>query len=189
MKRVIISILSMCISAIFFIGCQKQTSSNDLLLKVLHNKETFIDEAGKSVYLKDYKLGEKRDIDTIPLKYTLIDFDSDDINEMVLYVSPDYGAYIVFHIYNETIYGFEFMERAMINLKTDGTFAQSQGAGINSYVNLHFEGETYEIIEKAYQNDENNEFRIDGVTASFEDVSNFTDKFEHKSNVIWTKVE
>ena len=143
MRKMTILVLSILILSAIFLGCTNKNSTDDLLLDVLRNEQTFIDESNQHIYLKDYKLKENKDITIIPQKYVLMDFDNDDINELVVYVSENYGAYIMFHMYDENIYGFEFMERKLIDLKTDGSFIQNEGAGINSYSRLSFNKKKY----------------------------------------------
>ena len=117
------------------------------LTDILNNKISFTDESGKSVYLKNYRSEKYPDLQITPKKYTTIDLDNDGSNELVLYASPNFGLYLVFHEYNGVIYSFEFVERAMIDLKQDGSFIQSSGAAINSYVTLKFSKDKYTINE------------------------------------------
>ena len=117
------------------------------LTDILNNKISFTDESGKSVYLKNYRSEKYPDLQITPEKYAIIDLDNDGVNELVLYASPNFGLYLVFHEYNGVIYSFEFVERAMIDLKQDGSFIQSSGAAINSYVTLKFSKDKYTINE------------------------------------------
>lgn len=117
------------------------------LTDILNNKISFTDESGKSVYLKNYRSEKYPDLQITPEKYTIIDLDNDGANELVLYLSPDFGLYLVFHEYNGVIYSFEFTERDMIDLKQDGSFIQSSSAAINSYVTLKFSKDKYTINE------------------------------------------
>lgn len=120
---------------------------------ILNNKIPFTDKSGKSVYLKNYRSEKYPDLQIKPDKYTIIDLDNDGANELVLYLSPDFGLYLVFHEYNGGIYSFEFVERAMIDLKQNGSFIQSSGAAINSYVTLMFNKDKYTIKElKSFEN-------------------------------------
>ena len=123
------------------------------LTDILNNKISFTDESGKSVYLKNYRSEKYPDLQITPEKYAIIDLDNDGLNELVLYASPNFGLYLVFHEYNGVIYSFEFVERTMIDLKQDGSFIQSSGASINSYVTLKFSKDKYTIKElKSFDN-------------------------------------
>ena len=165
----IITMLSVC-------ACGKNTGtvkeSNTAkyeLTDILNNKISFTDESGKSVYLN-----------------VIIDLDNDGASELVLYASPDFGLYLVFHEYNGVIYSFEFVERAMIDLKQDGSFIQSSGAGINSYAVLKFDKNTYKIIEETYCDDDSQTYRIDGKECSLNDINNYITSFNNKTSVEWS---
>lgn len=185
MKKIAILVLSVLILSTIFSGCVNKNSIDDLLLDVLNNEQTFIDESNEHIYLKDYKLKENKDIKIIPQKYALIDFDNDGINELVVYVSENYGAYIIFHMYAGNIYGFEFMERALIDLKTDGSFIQSEGAGINAYARLAFNENGYDVFEEAYSNDIDNVYEINEKESTSEKVNNYRQEFSKKESVKW----
>ncbi len=174
-------------------ACGKNTSivkeSNTAkyeLTDILNNKISFTDESGKSVYLKNYRSEKYPDLQIAPEKYAIIDLDNDGTNELVLYASPDFGLYLVFHEYNGVIYSFEFAERAMIDLKQDGSFIQSSGAGINSYAVLKFDKNTYKIIEEAYRDDDLQTYRIDGNECSLNDINDFITSFNNKTSVEWS---
>ncbi len=165
-----------------------------LLLSVLNNENAFIDETGKSVYLKNYKIfsdhGAMPGAATIPQKYALVDFDNDGTDELVVYVTPDFGAYLVFHIYNDRVYGFEFTARAITDLKKDGTFTGSSGAGNNMYVTLSFKDHKYELYELAYRYDmpENKIYRLNGRDVTAEDFAVFYEEFKNKPEIDWVKI-
>ncbi len=182
----IITMLSVC-------ACGKNTGTvkeSDTakyeLTGILDNKISFTDESGKSVYLKNYRSEKYPDLQITPEKYAIIDLDNDGTNELVLYASPDFGLYLVFHEYNGVIYSFEFVERAMIDLKQDGSFIQSSGAEINSYSVLKFDKNTYKIIEEAYCDDDSQTYRIDGKECSLNDINNYITSFNNKTSVEWS---
>ena len=162
-------------------------NKTEMLFGVLNSKTTFINESGKAVYLKNHKLFNL--VDAIPEKYTLSDFDGDGKDELVVHVTPNVGGYIVFHIYNNTVYGFDFWERGIISLKTDGTFIQSSGAGLNSYAALSFLKNKYDIIEQAYADDIKNNYRINGVSSTAEIVNKYITEFYNKRDVSWKSYE
>ena len=155
------------------------------LTDILNNKIPFTDESGKSVYLKNYRSEKYPDLQITPEKYAIVDLDNDGTNELVLYVSPKFGLYLVFHEYNGVIYSFEFTERAMIDLKQNGSFIQSSGAAINSYVILEFDKNTYKIIEEAYCDDFSQIYRINSKECGLKDINYYKINFNNKSNVEW----
>lgn len=166
MKKILL-LLILIIAALSICACGKNKASYDVqkdnvkstgtvnesntakyeLTDILNNKIPFTDKSGKSVYLKNYRSEKYPDLQIKPDKYTIIDLDNNGANELVLYSSPNVGLYLVFHEYNGVIYSFEFDERAMIDLKQDGSFIQSSGAAINSYVTLKFSKDKYTINE------------------------------------------
>lgn len=155
------------------------------LTDILNDKISFTDEAGKSVRLKNYRSEKYPDLQITPEKYAIIDLDNDGVNELVLYASPNFGLYLVFHEYNGVIYSFEFTERDMIDLKQDGSFIQSSSAAINSYVVLKFDKNTYKIIEKAYRDDFSQIYRINGEECGLKDINDYEIRFKNKASVEW----
>lgn len=160
-----------------------------LLLSVLKDETEFIDEAGGRVYLKDHKLfaklGVTQDIAAVPETYTLVDFDGDGTNELVVYVTPELGAYLVFRVYEGQVYGYEFDVRSMTGLNKDGSFVQSEGAGVNYYVTMCFEGTAYKIFEQAYYNSVDGEYRIGGKYATADQAFEFMQDFSYRVDASW----
>ena len=172
------------------------TEKSELLIGVLRNETKFIDEDGNEVYLKDYKILSAFNyiypLNAVPEKYAWVDFDVDGQYELVVYavgVSSDIGGYLVFHIENDRVFGFEFLERGMIDLKEDGTYIKSAGAGINWFCSLRFTNSTYEETELAYKNDYEKEYKLDGKKATAEEAKAFCDDYEKKKGVSWSVCE
>lgn len=175
---------------VLIVGCEnnKQTLTELSITDIINNKITFITENGNSVYFKDYRLPNLyEDLYLIPEKYVFVDLDGDNVQELVLYV-PNVGRYIVFYRDKKDIYAFEFVERALISLKIDGSFIQSEGAGINSYSRLSFLKNKYEVLEEAYSNDMDNVYRINGKNVNSEKVKNYSQEFEKIESVNWIEV-
>lgn len=158
---------------------------SELLIGVLRNETKFIDEDGNEVYLKDYKLSE--DLPYVYEMHTWVDFDSDGQSELVVYVTPYGGMYLVFHIENDQVFCFEFVTRGMIDLKEDGTYIGSESAEINRYYSLNFKGSTYEETELAYKNGFEKEFRLNGKNVTEEEVDAFCADFDKKEDVSWSR--
>lgn len=188
-KRCLLSVYILIV-IILIVGCknQKKNSIDISVTDIINNKITFVTEDGKSVYLKDYRLPNLyEDLYLIPEKYVYIDFDEDNVKELVLY-TPNVGRYIVFYRGEKDIFVFEFVERAMIDLKTDGSFIQSEGAGINSYSRLSFNKNKYEVFEEAYSNDMNNVYRINEKKATSENVNKYKREFLKKESADWKEI-
>ncbi len=169
----------------------ENTFEENRLLSVLYNEEPFVDEGGRSVYMKDYSLSEVAPVCVVPDKYTFIDFDRDEKNELVAHIHPDFGGYLVLRLCEGTVYGYEFGERSMITLKADGTFAQSEGAGLNVSVSMTFKQTAYTLTELAYQNETSSEkeYRINGNSATKKDYQSFYKEFSSKPDAKWIAVD
>ena len=164
-----------------------RSATDEMLLEVLYNKRPFVDEAGTEGFLSDYKW-KRQGLPAVPEKYTFVDMDGDDTNELVVYVTPEFGFYLVFHIDNGNIYGYGFGVRTLINLKTDGTFADSAGAGIVGFYSVYFRGNKCESVEKAFINDMEHLYRLNGTSATEEDAKAFSDAFYKKEDVTWMNI-
>lgn len=190
MKRLCI-ILAVVIIEVVFVGCKENAHKNNVLSGVLDGKEPFIDESGNLVYLKDYRIKADENATIIPERYASVDFDGDGTSELVLYSSSDYGVYLVFHIDGKDdrkVFGFELSERSLINLKKDGTFVQSGGAGLNGWCNLEFKDSTYVVRENAYEDIANNEYRLFGVTVNEDAVNDYIAEFDEKPDINWVTI-
>lgn len=164
---------------------------NLLLFEVLNNKKTFVDETGENVYLKDYRIfsagGTVEGKATAPEKYAVVDFDDDGTDELLVYVSPNYGAYLLFHMDNDNVYGFEFPSRSFTEVNKDGTFVSSASAGIQHYHRLSFKNDKCEMIEIAYSNSlpGQEEYRVNGKLVTGNEFYVFYEEFRKKVNVEW----
>ena len=164
------------------------------LLRVLRREQIFVDEMNRAVYLDEYEVFTDEitgiGVPATAEEYTLVDLDGDGNNEMVVYVAPEYGAYLVFHLSGSTVYGFEFGVRALTDLKTDGSFICSAGAGINTFGVLRFKGNKYEMQELAYQSDmvADKVYRVADKPATADEFAAFYKGFQQKQGVTWTPV-
>lgn len=172
-------------TAYFWINSFAQ-KGDDLLLRVLNNKETFIQESGQSGYLREYVQGTTGGAASAPDRYTLTDLDGDGTEEMVAHISGDPGKYLVLHIYNSKAYGFAFAEQDFQNLKADGSFIKSQNTYANYFYTLQFDGCQYRLTELAYHNSEKNKARINGQNATEPEVTLFAMDFWEKPAAKWT---
>ncbi len=119
----------------------------DRLFSVLNSQTAFIDETGKSTYLKDFAYGED-EITTYfatPQEYTFLDLNGDGICELIADITPNKVFYIVFHIYSDDIYGFLVGRRSLQSLKEDGSFIATGGAETIHYCKMEFNKNSYTI--------------------------------------------
>lgn len=165
----------------------EKTPVQNKLLSVLYNEVPFVDETGKTIYIKDYV----QQIYAVPEGYVFIDFDSDGSQEILVNVSTNYGIFLLFHLDDEQVYGYQITQRSMIDLKTDGTFMGSGGAAESAVLALKFSGNQYELTELAYHNDLPNseEYRVNGMPVTQEDYQAVYNEFVNKPNAQWTTVD
>ena len=87
-------------------------------------------------------------------RFALADLDQDGIPELILEEVPEGSeyawAFVVFHIQDGTVYGYEMVYRALLELKEDGTFSYSSGAADNGYGYAAFTSERMEIVPLAF---------------------------------------
>ncbi len=159
------------------------------LKSVLEGKCTFINENGDSVYLKDYKFSLVDDLTFDAEKYAVLDFDGNGTDELLVYGSSDFGIYILLRVYEGKVYGYEFGDKSLFNVKQNGTFFQSEGAGINCFVCLVFDSTDYRLNELAYGNDYDCVYRVAGADVSADEYKAFYDNWNKKPAVDWTVIE
>ncbi len=163
---------------------------SDSFLSVLKSEKTFFDESGNSVYLKDYRLGTNIGVQgpyAVPCEYAIVDFNSDGTNEMFVYVSKAFGTSMVFREDGDNVYGYEFGEKEIENLKEDGSFSRIRrnGETVSFFEGLSFDGTSYQITEKAYINETTQKFRLNGESSPQESVKVYQRDFNRKSSVKW----
>ena len=120
--------------------------------EILSGEAEFVDAwTGEPVDLSE--LG--RFVSTEPISaeaeaYTAVDLDQDGATEVVLQLenAPTYG-YVILHLRNGTVYGYSMPYRGILDLKADGTFTSSGGAGNTVIGTLVFGETTHETVELA----------------------------------------
>lgn len=81
-------------------------------------------------------LGAVEEHPEMTFTFTLIDLDSDDDKEFVLYTVLGGGRYLILSESAGTVYGFSYSVREFQNLQKDGKFMGSSGAGDAYYYTL-----------------------------------------------------
>lgn len=184
---IIVATIASVVAAVCFLTNPVASNNTEMLMDVLYNKKIFISESGEAFYFVEYK--PYGSLEVIPDKYALVDLDGDSNDELVVYITAEVGDYMVFHVYNNKVYGFVFGGRSLMSLKEDGSFVQSGGAGINVYACLKFEKNKYSITELAYKDDYAQQFRINGVATTAEKAEAYVVGFYNKPDVVWMKYE
>ena len=118
-----------------------KTNPKIMLEEVMNNKRTFITENNEEKLFNAYELANGEY--ARPDSYVYIDLDDDGIQELVILTTANYGAYIILHLEEENIYGYELGIRLFEELKANGTFMSSSGANFNEYYMIEFNKNTY----------------------------------------------
>lgn len=149
----------------------------------MNNKQTFIDKDNNETLLKNFKIiGEQ----TAKMeKYTFVDFDKDDIEELVIYTTSDYGAYVILHYEEEKVYGYMLEIRSLENLKADGSFTGSNGANSTEYLRMTFDKNDYSINTEAIYDRTNKIYKINMNEVSLEEITKYTKEWNKKEEVKW----
>ena len=153
------------------------TDTKQLLLNVMNNKQKFIDEDNNEVYFKDFKIVENQTAKVD--KYAFVDMDKDGTEELVIYTTSDYGAYVILHYENNKVYGYMIGVRSLENLKTDGSFMGSSGANSNEY--------SYSIKTEAVYDGTDKIYKINNEKVSEKEIKEYVENWNKKENVSWSK--
>lgn len=128
-------------------------------------------------------------------QFALVDFDHDQIPELILQKSLDetnvYG-YEVLHQNGEQIYGFSFTYRSFADLKTDGTFMVSSSAYDYGIAKLEFSEDTASIqrianSETLLNEDgtESTSYTIAGKSVSEKEYLQIIEQQDAKKSIVW----
>ena len=155
------------------------TDTKQLLLNVMNNKQKFIDEDNNEVYFKDFKIVENQT--------AFVDMDKDGTEELVIYTTSDYGAYVILHYENNKVYGYMIGVRSLENLKTDGSFMGSSGANSNEYSRMTFNKNSYSIKTEAVYDGTDKIYKINNEKVSEKEIKEYVENWNKKENVSWSK--
>lgn len=164
---------------------EKVDNAKQMLLDVMNSKHKFIDENNKNVYFKDFEIveGQTAEVET----YAFVDMDDDGIEELIIYTTSDYGAYVILHYENQEVYGYMIGIRSLENLKSDGTFIGSNGAHSNEYLRMKFNKNEYSIETEAVYDKIDKIYKISDTDVSEKEIKDYTEKWSKKEDVSWSK--
>ena len=86
-------------------------------------------------------------------QFTVIDLDHDGTPELVLQLATtadEYYGFEILHYEAGTVYGYNFVYRALTDLKADGTFSYANSADDNGIGAIQFAGATYQLDKITY---------------------------------------
>ncbi len=159
-----------------------------LLLEVMNNKKTFIAENGSETLFRDYKIPNVTDeIPIIAEEYAFVDLDGDNINELVVKCTTDYGLYMILHYDSSggNVYGFSLGARSFMSVKVDGTFMGSGGAMINVISKVSFDKTSMSIDNIAVNNDAEKIYEVNGSPVSKQAADEYFSSWNKKQQPIW----
>lgn len=160
-------------------------NTNLLLLDVMNNKQKFIDENNNEILLKDLEIVESQKAEVS--KYAFVDLDKDGTQELVIYTTSDYGAYVILHYSEEKVYGYMIGIRSLENLKADGSFTGSNGVNSTQYLRMTFDKNTYNVNIEAVYDINNNIYKINNNNVSLEDIKEYVENWNKKANIEWNE--
>lgn len=190
----------MCLVLCFsFAGCNNYGKINEdkaVFQKVLHKQQNFFYKSlVTDEIIEDnldnfsFNASDNALISFTPESYTYVDFDFDNVEEMVIN-SMELDYYLVLRYCDDKVYGYIVGVRSIIDLRTDGSFMTSSSAAVNSISNLSFSGTSFEIKHKANENDFDNEYLLNGKTSNKETVKKyFSDWDKNTTKVSWTQIK
>lgn len=192
MKK-IVSMFLLIVMVMTFAACSNQNQESKVILtSVLDSQKTFIDEDGNAVLLRDYVIGNDFLVDELlanPTEYVFVDFNEDNVDEMVVNISENLGFYLVLYWNGFDVYGYGYGVRALACLKTDGSFIASSGADSNCYCRLTFENNKPKVIYDAIKDSPINRYELAGNSCSIEEVDAYIRSWNSKKDVVWIKYE
>ena len=184
-----------------FVGCNNAEKQNDVakeaLQRVLEKEQTFT--AKTSVFSNEtteqklekyhFQTSDNAYYSFVPQQYTFVDMDNDGIDELVI-LDAMMNYYLVLRYDNKKVNGYNIGVRSLIDLRTDGSFMTSSGAGINSIGgNVCFDDGEFKVINKALANDYDQEYFIDGKKTDQKSCKKFFDDWdENTTKISWNTI-
>lgn len=167
----------------------KDKELENTLFSILNNEKTFIAENGDAVFLEDYVFTNRSltSVETyapVPTEYTFVDFDKDGAKEFVVNFFDGYESlYLLFHIKESEVYGYEFKSTDLQSLKSDGSFMMTTASKGQYICNLTFNGNKYILnLNAAYDPPK---LEIGGELYSEVEVQKYISEWQLKENATW----
>lgn len=163
---------------------------------VLQNEHDFFSmEDKKVVHLNEFNYFNGMALES-PFKvkrFAVLDLDGDKTPEVILELATDLESQCieVLHYKKNIVYGYSFVYRALIQIKTDGTFSFSSGAADRGFGKLRFSSNTCETdilgySESGYNNDVFNvSYYINKKSVTEESFIAFCERQEEKEDIVW----
>ena len=159
------------------------TAVLDAYIAVLHSNQAFVDATTNQQAHVSQLAGQ------IPY-FAVVDVDGDAIPEVILgeTVNGTDAGFMLFHYQSGTVYGYSLRYRAFMDLKEDGTFSFSSGAGDNGFGRMSFHGNAYAMNEQTYCQSSGNggiSYFVNRQVASENAFTTAIDEQARKSDASW----
>lgn len=196
-----ITIFLMCLIIGFsFVGCTNTDNKNEVakaaLQRVLNKEQDFTFKSLVSDKVTEENL-EKFSFATegnfmnyfVPQGYTYIDFDSDSIDELLI-IDVQLRFFLILRYDSEKVNGYILENISLQDIKTDGSFLVLINKGYTTISQIKFDGLECELSDLAYWHDETNTFKLNGKSATEEEVEDYRDDWnKNTTKVSWTQID
>lgn len=157
----------------------------NILIEAMNSRTYIYTEENEKTFFKDYKIGNVEN--AVADKYTFVDLDEDKTKELVILTDSNYGAYIVLRYDKKKnkVFSYCLGIREFQDIKMDGTFSSSGGAGYNSYNRIEFNNNKKKIINLAINYVDSGEHKINDKDVTKEEIEEFVNEWNKKESCIW----
>jgi len=188
-KKIIIlfSLIILVALIIFIVLNQRLNSVVNILFEVINSERLFVDENSNETFFNEYKIDDRSY--TQIEKYTFVDLDKDGKDELIVYTTSEYGFYLIFKYEKELdiVFGYKMGIRSISDLKVDGEFKGSGGAGLTYFNNIFFENNKLYTKTLAKADRDLDEYTIADNIVSEEEFKKYEQDWNKKQNCIWKK--
>lgn len=164
-------------------------TAEDAYRDVLLDKAEFCYAHSKEIMTLNQFLTGNDDVILKVLRFSVMDLDQNGTPEVILWLAREIDEYygsIVLRYQDGTVYGYEFVYRAMMELKYDGTFSFSSGASDNGFGMASFTEDTYVINKVTYcQSEGADRFFVNNERATEDDFLAETYAQDAKPDAAW----
>ena len=180
-------------------------SLEESFIAILLDNGDFIDAGSKNKKLLNLEIIKEavtssEEVTAHVTNFAIVDLDGDGENEIILWIvtgdspagSGHDAGFEILHYNDGAVYGYMLYYRQFYQLKTDGTFTASGGAGNTAIEKLSFTEDGYikdTLYEISSYYDSNNERKVqyyaNGEISSEEEFDNALKRQEEKTDVGW----
>ncbi len=110
----------------------------------------------------------------LPQAYMFIDFDSDNVEELLI-IDMRLQFFLILRYENNAVFGYILENMDVQNIKTDGTFLTKIYKGYTAISKVSFDGLNCQVTHLAYKDEVENEYRLNEKPAEKEAVLTYFD--------------